>query len=66
MTTQPAQTTKLKDGFNSSNLQKLADEIHWPRCWDTAAYPNFWDAVYEIVSCAGCSEHPPKPEFPHD
>jgi len=33
--------------------QELAGAIHYPDCWDTAAYPTLVSALQEI----GCSEH---------
>jgi hypothetical protein len=32
-----------------------ADIIHYPECWDTAAYPTLESAVTEVLSMAGCS-----------
>jgi len=32
-------------------LDTIADHIHYPDCWDTAAYPSLVDAVCEITMC---------------
>lgn len=50
----------IKDviGFGEKKDAELAAKIHYPQCWDTAAYPTLADAMYEIVGNAGCSEHP--------
>lgn len=37
---------------------RIARKIHYPECWDTACYATLSDAVHEIASSAGCSEHP--------
>jgi hypothetical protein len=29
--------------------------LHYPECWDTAAYPTLHDAVHEALAWAGCS-----------
>lgn len=42
--------------FHSGELQRMADAIHYPAHWDTAAYPNLSSAIYEIVTNAECSE----------
>ena len=35
-------------------IERIADAIHWPVCWDTAAYPTLLSALQEI----GCNpEH---------
>lgn len=36
-----------------------ARAIHYPECWDTAAYPTLHDAIHEVVTCCGCVEHIP-------
>jgi hypothetical protein len=38
------------------NGDQLAALIHYPECWDTAAYPNLADALREIVTMLKCSE----------
>jgi hypothetical protein len=45
-----------RHGFNSADLQRMNEAICWPEHWDLAAYPTLWDAIYEIVTNAGCSE----------
>jgi len=37
-------------------LESIARAIHYPRCWDTAAYPTIDDALLELAGCVGCSE----------
>lgn len=46
----------LEYGFNSDRLHSIREAIHWPEHWDIACYPTLWDAIYEIVTNAGCSE----------
>jgi hypothetical protein len=29
--------------------------IHYPDCWDTAAYPELRDAIHEVLAWGGCS-----------
>jgi hypothetical protein len=29
--------------------------IHYPDCWDTAAYPELRDAIHEALAWSGCS-----------
>ena len=29
--------------------------IHYPECWDTAAYPELSDAIHEVLAWSGCS-----------
>ena len=29
--------------------------LHYPECWDTAAYPTLHDAIHEALAWAGCS-----------
>ena len=35
---------------------KLAAQIHYPECWDTAAYPSLEDALWEVMGDQECSE----------
>ena len=46
--------------FSSDRKQLLASAIHYPEHWDTATYPTLAEAIYEIVTNAGCSECPKK------
>ena len=32
-----------------------AQMIHYPECWDTAAYPELRDALHEALAWSGCS-----------
>ncbi len=49
---------QIPSGFSLSEMNEFAKAIHYPECWDTAAYPQVEYAVYEIVMGAGCTEHP--------
>lgn len=37
--------------------EKIARALHYPACWDTAAYPTLESAAWEAIACAklGCS-----------
>jgi hypothetical protein len=37
--------------------ERIARALHYPACWDTAAYPTLESAVWEAIACAklGCS-----------
>jgi hypothetical protein len=37
-------------------LAEIAKTIHYPDCWDTAAYPTIYSALNELAGCVGCSE----------
>jgi len=32
-----------------------AQMLHYPQCWDTAAYPELRDAIHEALAWSGCS-----------
>ena len=34
---------------------RIAELLHYPLCWDTAAYPTAFDAMIEAAGAAGCS-----------
>lgn len=36
--------------------------IHYPECWDTAAYPELRDAIHETLAWSGCSVCKPAPQ----
>lgn len=36
-------------------LASVAEAIHYPDCWDTAAYPTVVDAIGEIFTCSECN-----------
>lgn len=40
----------------------FARAIHYPEHWDMAAYPTLESAIWEALSCAGCSECKPASE----
>ena len=35
-------------------LKEMARAIHYPRCWDTMAYPTLADAVIEVYKAFRC------------
>ena len=35
--------------------ENWAQMIHYPECWDTAAYPELRDAIHEALAWSGCS-----------
>ena len=35
--------------------EKWATFLHYPDCWDTAAYPDLKSAIHEALAFAGCS-----------
>ena len=39
-----------------------ASMIHYPECWDTAAYPELRDAIHEVLAWSVCSVCNPQPE----
>jgi hypothetical protein len=39
--------------------EELAKRLHYPECWDTAAYPTLHDALLEVTGNCGCSECDP-------
>lgn len=41
--------------FTLSPSDKYARLIHYPECWDTAAYPTLADAIWESLAWSGCS-----------
>ena len=45
-----------------SQLKKIAEQIHYPECWDVAAYPTVADAVIESMSCNPADCQKPKPK----
>jgi hypothetical protein len=69
----PAPTAKQFSGFANSENARLnfgqaeAAAIHYPECWDTAAYPTFSDAlsaVYAYFKCVTCAEQEAKAAAP--
>ena len=34
--------------------KSIAKAIHYPRCWDTAAYPTLASALWEMVMMPKC------------
>ena len=39
----------------SNHLDEIAKVLHYPDCWDTAAYPTLEDAIIEAKSWAHCT-----------
>ncbi|WP_342617162.1 DUF551 domain-containing protein [Rhodoferax sp. GW822-FHT02A01] len=39
-----------------------ATMLHYPECWDTAAYPRLRDAIHEALAWSGCSVCKPSPQ----
>jgi hypothetical protein len=46
---QPAQPAQEQESV------AWAKFLHYPECWDTAAYPTLHDAIHEALAWAGCS-----------
>jgi hypothetical protein len=40
----------------ASEAEQIAETIHWPEHWDTAAYPDVWSALQEVMHSFQCSE----------
>lgn len=45
----------LMQKTDGANTDDIANRIHYPGCWDTAAYPTLVDALWECVEWRGCS-----------
>ena len=39
----------------SNQLDEIAKVLHYPDCWDTAAYPTLEDAIIEAKAWANCT-----------
>ena len=39
----------------TNHLDEIAKVLHYPECWDTAAYPTLEDAIIEAKSWAHCT-----------
>lgn len=60
---EPSYDEGYKAGWSDAQLKQqtgpVADEwaklLHYPDCWDTAAYPTLHDAVHEALAWSGCS-----------
>lgn len=42
--------------LSSSQASSIGKAIHYPECWDTAAYPTIEDALSEMFACFKCSD----------
>lgn len=40
---------------SSNHLDEISKVLHYPDCWDTAAYPTLEDAIIEAKSWAHCT-----------
>lgn len=40
--------------MNSETIERIAVLIHYPGCWDTAAYPTLEDAMLEVAAWSKC------------
>jgi len=38
---------------------KWSEFLHYPKCWDTAAYPTLKSAIHETLAWSGCSQCQP-------
>lgn len=48
---------------NREFYNKVARLYHYPECWDTAAYPTLYDAIYELRGqCTTCGMYLPAEE----
>lgn len=39
-----------------AHSEVVVEAMHYPKCWDTVAYPTLFDALNELAGCVGCSE----------
>lgn len=46
----------------ADQLNSIAKRIHYPACWDTAAYPTLLDAIREMAGPCTCDECPERKE----
>jgi hypothetical protein len=51
-----AETVSRGDVIDQWQNDRIAELLHYPQCWDTAAYPTLADAMIEVAGAAGCSE----------
>lgn len=40
----------------AAKLTEIATAIHYPQCWDTAAYPTLFSAINEMAHCTTCED----------
>ena len=49
------QSNKQMEGRMEMNPnEQIAKAIHYPRCWDTMAYPTLASALWEMIDIEGC------------
>lgn len=44
-----------------SSVAGVANEIHYPECWDTVNYPTLESALSEVYAHFQCQDHPSQP-----
>lgn len=44
-----------KREISDERMIRIAKELHYPECWDTAAYPTIYDAIIEASRCSECN-----------
>jgi hypothetical protein len=50
------------DADTADHAALIAETLHWPEHWDTAAYPDVWSALQEVMHSFQCSECRLEPE----
>jgi hypothetical protein len=48
------QQPSASEGESDERRDMIADALHYPQCWDTAAYPTLNSAIWETVCWSGC------------
>jgi hypothetical protein len=51
-----APTPERADADTADHAALIAETLHWPDHWDTAAYPDVWSALQEVMHSFQCSE----------
>jgi hypothetical protein len=49
-------TAPRADADTADHEALIAETLHWPEHWDTAAYPDVWSALQEVMHSFQCSE----------
>jgi hypothetical protein len=50
-----AQQAAVSERVEPAYPDEWAKFLHYPDCWDTAAYPTLKDAIHEVLACSECS-----------
>ena len=52
-----ARASEAATPADDDTRERIARALHYPACWDTAAYPTLESAAWEAIACAklGCS-----------